>query len=634
MMGSDTTSASEHPAPEPEGVSDGSGQESAELVGLLEFIRDSRGFDFTGYKHTSLTRRIRKRMSDVGVADYRAYADLLETNAEEFQHLFNTILINVTSFFRDPETWAYLESDPLPELLAARTGEEIRVWSAGCSTGEEAYSLAMVFAELLGVAEAARRVKIYATDVDADALRTARAGVYTAKAIEPIAARLREKYFQPSPADGDQFVFRPDLRKRVIFGRHDLTRDAPISRLDVLVCRNTLMYFNAETQHQIIDRFHFACRDSGVVVLGKAEMLLASEGLFEAVNVRQRVFRRVGERPTGAPRLPAPTKIDIAGDGLRKRLYRDMVLDVTPNAIVGVDLDQNVSLINNQARALFGLSARDIGRPLRDLDISSHPLQLRSHVEQANAEARAVRIPAVERRLGSGDAQYLDILIAPLRGTDGVAAGFAVVFTDATHTVRLGHEVKRGREDLETAYEELQSTNEELETTNEELQSSIEELETTNEELQSTNEELETTNEELQSSNEELETMNDEMRLRSADLEDTRGFLQGVLTSVETAVVVLDTHTRVISWNRAAETLWGLHASLTRAQPLFALELGLPEADLRESIEHTQTTGRSSPPIHVEVATPAGRRFTCKIACTALDGRGTGVVLMMEEVLT
>ena len=600
---------------------------------LLEFIRDSRGFDFTGYKHTSLTRRVRKRMSDVGVDDFGSYRDLLETNADEFRHLFNTILINVTGFFRDPEAWNYLESDALPELLAGCSpDEEIRVWSAGCSTGEEAYSLAMMFGELLGIAESSARVKIYATDVDAEALRVARAGAYPAKAVEPISARLRTKYFEPSQAGGDQVTFRSDLRKRVIFGRHDLTRDAPISRLDLLVCRNTMMYFNSETQRQIIDRFHFACRDTGLVLLGKAEMLLASDGLFDAVSVRQRVFRRA-TGVTGTPRLPAPPKVDLVGDGLRKRLYRDMVLDVTPNAIVGVDLDQNVSLINSQARALFGLSAQDIGRPLRDLEISFRPLELRSHIEQANAEARAVRIPAVERPLGTHDVQYLDILIAPLRGTDGVAAGFAVVFTDCSHTVRLQHEVKRGREDLETAYEELQSTNEELETTNEELQSSIEELETTNEELQSTNEELETTNEELQSGNEELETMNDEMRLRTADLEQTRGFLQGVLTSVETAVVVLDTRSRVSSWNRAAETLWGLRASVTRAQPLFALDLGLPEAILRDSIEQAQRTGRGSPPMSAEVVTAGGRSFTCKIACTALDGRGTGVVLMMEEVL-
>ena len=592
------------------------GGTTEELTKLLELIRDARGFDFTGYKHTSLSRRIRKRMSDVGLAQYGEYRDLLETNAEEFRHLFNTVLINVTGFFRDPEAWSYLERELLPEMLAASRHDEIRVWSAGCSTGEEAYSLAMVFGELLGVEESVRRVKIYATDVDGDALRDARSGAYPAKAIEPISQRLRDKYFEQ---DMDHFVFRQDLRRRVIFGRHDLTRDAPISRLDLLVCRNTLMYFNSETQAQIIDRFRFALRDTGHVFLGKAEMLLSSDGLFEAVSVRQRVFRRAAG-DSGAQRLLAPARIDIAGDGLRKRIYRDMVLDVTPNAIVGVDLEQNVILINSQARAVFGLTAHDIGRPFRDLEISFRPVEMRSHMEQAFAEGHNVRLAAVERRLGTHDVHYLDILIAPLRSGDGVAAGVAVVFTDCTPAIRLQHEVKRSRENLETAYEELQSTNEELETTNEELQSSIEELETTNEELQS--------------GNEELETMNDEMRLRSSELEDARRFLQNILTSVEIAVIVLDTDARVMSWNRAAESLWGLKASEVRNQPLLRLSLGLPAGRLSDLIDQAMVTGCSSSPISVDVRLHTGRSITCKIACTTLGGRGTGVVLMMEEVRT
>ena len=242
--------------------------DDGDLEELLEFIRDSRGFDFTGYKRSTLDRRIRKRMEQVGATSYPDYRDLLESNAEEFGHLFNTILINVTSFFRDTDTWSYLQREIMPELLAeADPDREIRIWSAGCASGEEAYSLAMVFAEALGIEECARRVKIYGTDVDEEALRDARAGLYTAKALEPVPDELRAKYFDQN---GSHFAFRPDLRRRVIFGRHDITRDAPISRLDLLVCRNTMMYFNVETQAQVIDRFHFALREGGYLFLGKA----------------------------------------------------------------------------------------------------------------------------------------------------------------------------------------------------------------------------------------------------------------------------------------------------------------------------------------------------------------------------
>lgn len=265
-------------------------EDNEALEELLVFIREARGFDFTGYKRSTLARRIHKRMADVGIRSYADYQDLLETNTDEFGVLLNTILINVTSFFRDPEAWTLLQHEVVPELLTTLDPEqEIRVWSAGCSSGEEAYSMAMMFSEALGVEECLRRVKIYATDVDEEALREARSGLYTAKSLEALSPEVRDKYFEQNSA---QYSFRPDLRRRVIFGRHDITRDAPISRLDLLVCRNALMYFNVEAQAQIVDRFHFALRPSGFLFLGKAEMLLNDSERFEVVNMRQRVFRR------------------------------------------------------------------------------------------------------------------------------------------------------------------------------------------------------------------------------------------------------------------------------------------------------------------------------------------------------
>ena len=219
----------------------------------------------------------------------------------------------MTSFFRDTDTWTFLQREVMPELLADVDGErEIRVWSAGCASGEEAYSLAIAFAEALGIEETAKRVKIYGTDVDDEALHDARAGLYSAKTLDALPDEMREKYFEQN---GTHFAFRPDLRRRVIFGRHDLTRDAPISRLDLLVCRNTLMYFNVETQSQVIDRFHFALRERGYLFLGKAEMLLSDGERFEVVSMRQRIFRR---RPCRTS--PAPSDISArprqAGDGI------------------------------------------------------------------------------------------------------------------------------------------------------------------------------------------------------------------------------------------------------------------------------------------------------------------------------
>jgi two-component system CheB/CheR fusion protein len=474
------------------------------LEELLAFIRDARGFDFTGYKRSTLARRIRKRMNDVAIVEYAGYRDLLETDAQEFRALFNTILINVTSFFRDTDCWTYLQHEVLADLLAARgPDEEIRVWSAGCSSGQEPYSLAILFAEVLGVEEFVRRVKIYGTDVDEEALREARSGLYPAKSLEPLSVELRDRYFEPN-GEG-RYAFRSDLRRRVIFGRHDITRDAPISRLDLLACRNTLMYFNVEAQTQIIDRFHFALREGGRLFLGKAEMLLSDGERFEVASMRQRIFRR---RPgeTGPQHYAAPAQLLASAggelrDASRRRQLRDLAIEAAPNAIILIDADGSIAMFNTQARDMFGLSTHDLNRPFRDLEFSYRPVELRSLMERAERERRTVRVSAAERRQANDEIQYLDVDVQALFGTEGRSVGTALTFLDTTAATRLHNEVQRVRRDLEKAYEALQSTNEELETTNEELQSSIEELETTNEELQSTNEELETTNEELESGN-------------------------------------------------------------------------------------------------------------------------------------
>ncbi len=605
------------------------------LEDLLVFIRDARGFDFTGYKRSSLARRIRKRMSEAGAADYVDYRDRLESNTEEFGYLFNTILINVTGFFRDTETWTFLQREVLPELLTAiDPALEIRVWSAGCASGEEAYSLAMAFSEALGIEECVKRVKIYGTDVDDEALRDARLGLYPAKSLDALPAELRDKYFEPS---GTHFAFRPDLRRRVIFGRHDITRDAPISRLDLLVCRNTLMYFNVETQAQVIDRFHFALRERGYLFLGKAEMLLSDGERFEVLSMRQRIFRR--RSGPAVPRYQSlPVRFDTVTtpemrDAGRKRQLRDLALEAAPFAAIGIDADGDVVLVNAQMRNMFGMTSRDIGRPFHDLEVSYRPVELRSLIDRAYAEHRVVRVNAAERQAGLGERQYLDIHIQPLWGSDGLSAGVLVMFIDTSVTTRLQIEVKRSREELDTAHEELQSTNEELETTNEELQSSIEELETTNEELQSTNEELETTNEELQSGNEELETMNEEMRVRTAELDEARTFLEGVLSSVAAGVVVLDADLMIRSWNKGAEELWGLRAGEVSDQPFFQLDFGLPAGEVRGIVTECLASNRRTGPIQVAAINRIGRTITCTVTCSPFKGTGggAGAVLLMED---
>jgi two-component system CheB/CheR fusion protein len=611
-----------------------------DLESLLDYLKRTRGFDFTGYKRASLERRIAKRMQMIGIATHTDYLDYLEVHPEEFSALFNTVLINVTHFFRDPPTWDYIASTVVPDLIARNDGSSpIRVWSAGCASGEEAYTLAMIFAEALGPDTFRDQVKIYATDVDDDALAKARQATYTEREVADIPPALLERYFEAT--DG-RYVFRKDLRRHLIFGRHDLIQDAPISRVDLLVCRNTLMYFNAETQARILSRFQFALHDHGVLFLGRAETMMTQNTTFAPLDLKHRVSAKIPsrhgstrDRLLAAAQNGADSAID-APAGERTRI-REAALDASTNAQLIVDVNGSLGFANQQARRFFGLSATDVGRPLQDLKISYRPLELRSVIDQVIGARRPVAIREVEWPAASEDVRWFDVHVAPLIEAGGAALlGVSVSFIDITASRRLRAELEQATHELETAYEELQSTNEELETTNEELQSTVEELETTNEELQSTNEELETMNEELQSANEELHTTNDEIRVRSEELNEVNGFLESILTSLRAAVVVVDAELRVLVWNQRAEDMWGLREDETRGRHILGLDVGLPIERLKQPMRAALNDGdgHGHATFTLDAINRRGRAIECQITTTPLRTRSNavrGVILVIED---
>lgn len=257
---------------------------------LLQLLRDRNGFDFSGYKQASLARRIVLRMDEVGISDFGEYLSYLRNCPEEFRPLFNKILINVTGFFRNADSWRFLARRIVPQILKAKpNGEPIRAWSAGCASGEEAYSLAMVFADAVGEMDFNSRMVIFGTDVDEAALAEARNGIYPAKNVLAVPEGFRRKYFVS--ANG-QFQFRKDFRRSVHFSRHDVIHDPPFSRLDLIVCRNTLIYFNTGAQKQIFARFHLALRDHGFLYLGESEIPSHQETLFDAVSCKHRIYAK------------------------------------------------------------------------------------------------------------------------------------------------------------------------------------------------------------------------------------------------------------------------------------------------------------------------------------------------------
>jgi two-component system CheB/CheR fusion protein len=603
---------------------------------LLEFVKQNRGFDFTGYKRTTLQRRVQKRMEVVGVGTYAAYLDQLTADSAEFTLLFNTLLINVTRFFRDDAPWQYLAATVIPAIIA-RVPESmsIRVWSAGCASGEEAYTLAILFAEALGMDRFRERVKIYGTDADDEALTQARLAAYDDEQVEGIPEELRLKYLERTDT---RWAFRKDLRRAVIFGRNDLVQDAPISRIDLLVCRNTLMYFNAATQAAILTRFHFALADGGVLFLGRAETLLTHTNAFTPIDLKWRLFAKV-------PRVAMRDRLFMgqrsaprdSEDGVGPRL-REEAFEAGGESQVVVSRAGLLVMANERARIAFTLGRGDIGRPIQDLELSYRPVELRSLLERCYAErVRVVQREVQWRPRQAADDAWLTIEVSPLTEPDGTLVGASVVFRDITEACQLHQELEHSKQNLETAYEELQSTNEELETTNEELQSTVEELETTNEELQSTNEELETMNEELHSTNEELQTMNDEMRRRGNEVAEANDFLGAVFASMRGGVVVLDRELRVLVWNSQSEELWGVRAAEVIGTNFFSLDIGFPVDQLAGRIRAGLLGGSEDDMPVIEARNRRGRSIICRVGVSplkSLDGAVKGTIVTMEEVGT
>ncbi|HEX6520639.1 MAG TPA: CheR family methyltransferase [Streptosporangiaceae bacterium] len=585
---------------------------------LLSMMKESRGFDFTGYKRSTLQRRVRRRMTLVDVPNFAEYRDYLELQPEEFSLLFDSMLINVTGFFRDPLAWQTLREKVLPELLSAKGAKTpIRVWSAGCATGEEAYTVAMVLAEAIGPDQFRERVKIYATDLDENALQLARTGAYEARTLADVPDKLRETYFEPA---GAKRAFHRDLRRQVIFGRNDLTRDAPISRVDLLLARNTLMYFNAETQANIVRRFHFALSYPGYLFLGKAEMLLNHSDRFQPVDLRKRLFRKA------SPAIMEPGQVSGWTEAIGREpsggRLETAALSSGPVVQLAVDLADKLRVANAAAESLFNLRPRDLGRPFSDLEVSYRPAELRSRIEQVRTELRPIELHDVEwQRAGGTELNYYDISIVPLFGAPGDLIGVGVSFVDVTRYRRVRDELAYANTELERAYEELQSLNEELETTNEELQS--------------TNEELETMNEELQSTNDELQVINEELRGRTEELDQTNGFLGSVLRSLGSAVIVLTDELRVRVWSPGAQDLWGLRPEEAESREFLALDIGLPAPDFGPWLRRVLRQPDAGTSAHKMTAVNRrGKTVELQVAASPMhteEGAISGMILVIDQ---
>ena len=580
---------------------------------LLREIRTRRGIDFGAYKTPTLLRRLNRRMVATGSSSINDYLRLLQANPEEEQELISSFLIKVTRFFRDSALYDYLRTEILPGLIerAVAQGRELRIWSAGCATGEEAYSLALLVAELTAEQEGLD-VRIFATDLDEAAITFARRGVYTAATIARVPPEMIDQYF--TARDGSYEVRKP-IRSMVVFGQHDLGQRPPFPNVDLVLCRNVLIYFTARLQEQTLDAFAYSLRDGGYLVLGASETPRPLNDLFQVVDRRNRVFLREGPRPPLRPSWPSTTvngndatawspastsAIDVAMRQAEREAQRNQssgarfenVLRQLPGGVALVDRRYDIEFINGAARRLLGIHGVALGQDFIHLAqrVPSNPL--RSAIDavlRGDGPSDLDRIVATES--ATGDVVHLSLTCQPEQvAADGVINHVLILIEDVTDRARLetsigdsveqltaeagslratvarltdaNRELLEANRELSDTAADLREQGEELRIVNAAAQVATEEIETLNEELQATNEELETLNEETQATLEELNATNDELGARTDELQALaathsaeRSRLSAILGSIREAVAVVDIAGRVVRTNAAYEVL-------------------------------------------------------------------------------
>jgi chemotaxis methyl-accepting protein methylase/signal transduction histidine kinase len=540
------------------------------LAAAVAVLHASTKFDFRVYKKGTLRRRIQRRMSLRHLRELPVYVEILRNDPTEVTALFKDLLINVTSFFREPAAWQVLQEQVIRRLVATKEANvPLRVWIPACATGEEAYSIAMVLIEELEAAGKACRLQIFASDVDAEALEAARAGTYPEGIAAHVSPQRLSRFFIKSE---HSYQVNKDLRDTVVFAQQSLVSDPPFSRLDVISCRNLFIYLEQAVQEQLIPLLHFALLEGGYLFLGSAESIGPQEDLFEAVSKKWRIYRRIG--PTRHDRLHFPVTVAPVSAAVHGRTPKP------PNPARLAALAQTLLLqryapacviVNRAGEILYFHGRTDdylmqpAGVPTQDLLVQARNglrTKLRSALQDAIRGTQRVVIPGIQMRRGSAFPR-VTITVEPLTAATAEGEGLWLVSledepeittaappadrstaVDATLVQQLEYDLKITKEDLQQTIEDLRASNEELMSVNEEFQSS--------------NEELETSKEELQSLNEELTTANVQLEDKIGELEATNNDLDNLLTSTNIATVFLDTQLRIRRFTPAATRLFSL----------------------------------------------------------------------------
>ncbi len=622
--------------------------DTAALAKIFSRLREGTGHDFSRYKQTTVLRRIGRRMQVTGASDLEAYHRLLRDNTREVEALLKDLLISVTTFFRDPEAFAVLERRTIPNIFEGKgPGDQVRVWVPGCATGEEAYSIAILLAEFASGLDHPPELQVFATDIDGEALRFARAGLYPEITAADVSPERLERFFE---REGENYRVKESVRECVLFAEHNLLKDPPFSKLDLVSCRNLLIYLQRDTQQHLFELFAYALREPGFLFLGTSESVEGTKDLYTTVDKKRRLFRsrsvmrhglrlplmpplsaraiRDKQEPPTPPKQEAPASLDA----LHQRL---LFAHHTPPSVI---VSQRHAILHVAGDVSRYLSFAP-GRPTTDILKVVRP--------GLRPELRTALFHAIERKQGTdrlrvrvridGRPVYVVLTVRPLRETDRAEGLVQIVFEEAAAPAEApplsdGEEspaLDHLESELQRTKERLQGTIEDYETANEELKASNEELLSMNEELQSTTEELETGREELQSVNEELATVNQELKTKIEELNRANADLKNLINSTDIATLFLDRDLRINRYTpRVGEIFNVLPTDLGRPITHLTQRLAYPAFidDVRAVID-------TLVPVEREAAADDGRRFLTRIVpYRTADDRIDGAVATFLDI--
>ncbi len=627
---------------------------------ILALLLRLTGVDFTLYKANTLRRRVRRRMILNKLDGLEEYAEYLRKNPAEVENLYHDILINVTSFFRDPEAYETLKLKIFPRIVEHRAPEEpVRIWVVGCSTGEEAYSIAIAFSEFVGERAEHIPVQVFATDLNEKSIERARAGLYSKNITGDVSPERLRRFF--TEADGGYRICKP-LRDMCVFARQNIIADPPFSRMDLISCRNLLIYLEPVLQKQVLPLLHYALKPTGVLWLGHSETTGAAADLFEPEDKKHRFYNR--KLATGRARLHYPTgpqareqmpekhavpgpamgRVGAAvtsGEAEAQREADRIILSRYAPASALINEEMSVLQLRGDASPYLDQSPHKATRNLLKLAREGLLLAIREAVEKARQDESPVRKENLRVKFDdvTGDVSLEAI---PLRHSASQERHFLILFETAKAADGGGgqeagdrrrkseeRQIKQLSQELAAARDYLQSMIEEYEATNEDLQSASEEAQSSNEELQSINEELETSKEELESSNEELITVNEELNNRNAELGRLNGDLVNLLSSVQMPILMLDSQLRIRRFTPDAEKLLSLIPTDV-GRPIGDLKLNLECHDLERLITEAIDTvsGRE-----VETRDGAGRYYLLRVhPYKTLENKIDGAVVALVDI--